>query len=132
MTTFKTRARAVDILGRQQIASLPTALSELFKNSHDAYATHARADFFRVSNLLAVTDDGNGMDRDPSTVHRELARCADISKTVWRFGSGRRAGYGIASNVLRSARAHSTPQSRGKSLNSSQSCRSLIRAIRSA
>lgn len=62
MVGFRARARAVDLLGRQQIASLPTALSELFKNAHDAYATQARADFYRVHNLLAVTDDGIGMD----------------------------------------------------------------------
>ena len=51
------------MLGRQQIASLPTALSELFKNSYDAYATVAIADFFRSGNVLVVSDDGLGMDR---------------------------------------------------------------------
>ena len=35
---FRTRARTVDMLGRQQIAGIPTAISELFKNAHDAYA----------------------------------------------------------------------------------------------
>lgn len=64
MVGFRARARAVDLLGRQQIASLPTALSELFKNAHDAYATQARADFYQRQNLLAVTDDGIGMDRE--------------------------------------------------------------------
>jgi len=64
MTGFRARARAVDMLGRQQIANLPTALSELFKNSHDAYATRARADFHRNLNLLVVSDDGVGMDRE--------------------------------------------------------------------
>lgn len=64
MTAFKARARAVDMLGRQQIANLPTALSELFKNAHDAYATAATADFFRAQNVLVVSDDGVGMDRD--------------------------------------------------------------------
>lgn len=64
MTGFRARARAVDMLGRQQIANLPTALSELFKNSHDAYATKARADFHRSLNLLVVSDDGLGMDRE--------------------------------------------------------------------
>lgn len=64
MTRFRARARAVDMLGRQQIASLPTALSELFKNSYDAYATAAIADFFRSSNVLVVSDDGIGMDRE--------------------------------------------------------------------
>ena len=63
MTHFRARARAVDMLGRQQIASLPTALSELFKNSYDAYATVAIADFFRSGNVLVVSDDGLGMDR---------------------------------------------------------------------
>ncbi len=52
------------MLGRQQIANLPTAISELFKNAHDAYATRVRADFFRVHNLLVVSDDGVGMDRE--------------------------------------------------------------------
>lgn len=60
---FRTRARTVDMLGRQQIASLSTALSELFKNSHDAYATKATADLYRKDNLLVVSDDGVGMDR---------------------------------------------------------------------
>ena len=64
MNGFRARARAVDMLGRQQIANLPTALSELFKNSHDAYATKARADFHRNLNLLVVSDDGVGMDRE--------------------------------------------------------------------
>ena len=31
MAKFKTRARTVDMLGRQQIAGASTALSELFK-----------------------------------------------------------------------------------------------------
>ena len=32
------------MLGRQQIAGIPTAISELFKNAHDAYATRVEAD----------------------------------------------------------------------------------------
>ena len=69
MTRFRARARAVDMLGRQQIASLPTALSELFKNSYDAYATVAIADFFRSPNVLVVSDDGVGMDRETFEKH---------------------------------------------------------------
>ena len=69
MTRFRARARAVDMLGRQQIASLPTALSELFKNSYDAYATVAIADFFRSRNMLVVSDDGLGMDRETFEKH---------------------------------------------------------------
>lgn len=32
MTSFQARARTVDMLGRQQIAGVPTAISELFKS----------------------------------------------------------------------------------------------------
>ena len=62
MTGFRARARAVDMLGRQQIANLPTALSELFKNAHDAYATYVIADYHRKLDTLVVSDDGVGMD----------------------------------------------------------------------
>ena len=78
MTHFRARARAVDMLGRQQIASLPTALSELFKNSYDAYATVAIADFFRSRNVLVVSDDGVGMDRE--TFERHWLTIATESK----------------------------------------------------
>jgi signal transduction histidine kinase len=61
MARFRTRARAVDMLGRQQIAGIPTAISELFKNSHDAYADAAVADFFRGEQLFVLRDDGVGM-----------------------------------------------------------------------
>lgn len=45
MATFRTRARTVDMLGRQQIAGVPNAISELFKNAHDAYADHVEIDY---------------------------------------------------------------------------------------
>ena len=64
MAKFKTRARAVDMLGRQQIANVSTAISELFKNAHDAYAEHAEVDYFRSDNLLVIRDDGIGMTKD--------------------------------------------------------------------
>src|SRR5882757_4099063 len=61
MAHFRARARAVDMLGRQQIAGIPTAISELFKNAHDAYAQHAVADYFRREGLFVLRDDGIGM-----------------------------------------------------------------------
>lgn len=64
MAKFRTRARAVDMLGRQQIAGVSTAISELFKNAHDAYADHAEVDYFRPDNLLVVRDDGVGMTKE--------------------------------------------------------------------
>lgn len=61
MAKFRTSARTVDMLGRQQIAGIPTAISELFKNAHDAYATRVEADFYRPEQLLVLRDDGLGM-----------------------------------------------------------------------
>src|SRR6266436_2358966 len=63
MSKFKTRARAVDMLGRQQIAGVPTAISELFKNAHDAYATSVEVDLYREDRLIVIRDDGVGMSR---------------------------------------------------------------------
>ncbi len=64
MAKFKTRARAVDMLGRQQIANASTAISELFKNAYDAYAKHVEIDHFRSDGLLVIRDDGYGMTED--------------------------------------------------------------------
>lgn len=61
MANIKTKARALDMLGRQQIAGIPTALSELFKNAHDAYADYVEVDYIRKSNLLILRDNGLGM-----------------------------------------------------------------------
>lgn len=61
MATFKTRARALDLLGRQQIAGIPTAINELFKNAHDAYADNVEIDYFRNENLFVLRDNGLGM-----------------------------------------------------------------------
>ena len=58
-----TRARTIDMLGRQQIAGIPTAISELFKNAHDAYADFVEIDFFRSDRLFVLRDDGMGMTR---------------------------------------------------------------------
>src|ERR1051325_1390917 len=64
MANFRARARAVDMLGRQQIAGIPTAISELFKNAHDAYANEAVADYFRRERLFVLRDDGIGMSEE--------------------------------------------------------------------
>jgi signal transduction histidine kinase len=52
------------MLGRQQIAGIPTAISEIFKNAHDAYADHVEADYFRSEDLFVIRDDGIGMTED--------------------------------------------------------------------
>ena len=58
---FHVRARTVDLLGRQQIAGIPTAISELLKNAHDAYAQTAEVDYYRDDGLFVIRDDGLGM-----------------------------------------------------------------------
>ncbi|MFG9476023.1 ATP-binding protein [Pseudomonas aeruginosa] len=52
------------MLGRQQIAGIPTAIHELFKNAHDAYAERVEVDYFRRRNILVLRDDGYGMTRE--------------------------------------------------------------------
>ncbi|MBU0697926.1 MAG: ATP-binding protein, partial [Proteobacteria bacterium] len=61
MAKFKTRARTVDMLGRQQIAGIATAISELFKNAHDAYAENVEVDYFKSDALFVLRDNGYGM-----------------------------------------------------------------------
>ena len=61
MANFKTRARTLDLLGRQQIAGIPTAINELLKNAHDAYADNVDIDYFRLKKLFILRDDGVGM-----------------------------------------------------------------------
>lgn len=60
--SFKTRARTIDHLGRGQIADAPTAVSELWKNAWDAYATNVSLNIFDGATVVAaVFDDGVGM-----------------------------------------------------------------------
>lgn len=62
---FRTQARTVDHLGREQIADCPTAVSELWKNAWDAYASEVRLTVFAEPSPLAVVyDDGHGMSRE--------------------------------------------------------------------
>lgn len=63
MARMRVRARAVDMLGRQQIAGIPTAIHELFKNAHDAYADRVRVDYIHSLDLFVLRDNGIGMTR---------------------------------------------------------------------
>jgi signal transduction histidine kinase len=61
---FQTRARTLDHLGREQIADCPTAISELWKNSFDAYARSVYLDIYDGEQpVAALVDDGHGMNR---------------------------------------------------------------------
>ena len=61
MAKFRVRARTVDMLGRQQISNIPTAIHELFKNAHDAYAERVEVDYYRHDDAFILRDDGFGM-----------------------------------------------------------------------
>lgn len=64
---FRTKARAVDLLGKGQIADLPTAITELWKNGYDAYADNLKAELFKegynglTKSYFTISDDGKGM-----------------------------------------------------------------------
>ena len=64
---FRTKARAVDLLGKGQIADLPTAITELWKNGYDAYADNLKAELFKEgydglkTTYFIISDDGKGM-----------------------------------------------------------------------
>lgn len=63
--SFRASARTVDHLGKGQIADTPTAVSELWKNSYDAYATKvALHTFDGPYQCAAVFDNGCGMTLD--------------------------------------------------------------------
>lgn len=69
MAKIRTRARAVDMLGRQQIATIQNAIAELFKNAYDAYAPRAQVDYLKglgadKNGALLVRDNGFGMTLD--------------------------------------------------------------------
>lgn len=62
--SFQARARAVDHLGKEQIADCPTAISEIWKNSYDAYARQVSVDLFPGEpNIAVLSDDGHGMNK---------------------------------------------------------------------
>lgn len=60
--SFKAQARTIDHLGKGQIADAPTAVSELWKNSYDAYARDVALHLFDGETKCgAIIDNGCGM-----------------------------------------------------------------------
>jgi hypothetical protein len=70
MTTFRAKARAVELLGKGQIADLPTAITELWKNGYDAYAKNLSCSLYletykdNTAPIFLLSDDGFGMSED--------------------------------------------------------------------
>jgi len=97
---FRTKARAVDLLGKGQIADLPTAITELWKNGYDAYADNLTAEIYLKGYsdlrkpLFLITDDGKGMSRQDilerwlvlGTDSKSRAKLEEIEseETLWK------------------------------------------------
>ncbi len=70
MANFRTKARAIDLLGKNQIADLPTAITELWKNGYDAYGDYLDAKLYSSGykgleyDVFLLSDDGHGMNED--------------------------------------------------------------------
>lgn len=70
MAKFRAKARAVELLGKGQIADLPTAITELWKNGYDAYGDLLDAQLFfkgykdTESAFFVLGDDGIGMSKN--------------------------------------------------------------------
>ena len=70
MAIFRTKARAVELLGKGQIADLSTAISELWKNGYDAYASELGCDLYMPgypgidTPIFTLHDNGHGMTKD--------------------------------------------------------------------
>ncbi len=70
MANFRTKARAIDLLGKNQIADLPTAITELWKNGYDAYGDYLAARLYHggygdvQDDIFLISDDGRGMDEN--------------------------------------------------------------------
>ncbi len=67
MPKFRAKARAVELLGKGQIADLPTAITELWKNGYDAYAKNLLCRLYletykdNKKPIFLISDDGFGM-----------------------------------------------------------------------
>lgn len=85
-THFRSRARVIDLLGRQQIADTPTAIGELMKNALDAGARNFWADYRAGQDLLIMRDDGVGM-RESDVLDKWLVLATE-SKYISRAQDG--------------------------------------------
>ncbi len=74
---FTTRARVVDLLGREQIADAPTAMGEIFKNAMDAGASNVSVDYWPKQKCLIIGDDGLGMRTQEELLGKWLVLATD-------------------------------------------------------
>lgn len=106
MVQFRTKARAVELLGKGQIADLPTAISELWKNGYDAYADRLTCDLYMngykdiQAPIFVLSDTGTGMS-EKDILEKWIvlgtdskARGLDFLKQEERFGLEQRIPMG--------------------------------------
>ena len=129
---FTASARTVEMLGRQQIAGIPNAISELFKNAYDAYADRVVVDHYIPQRLMTLRDNGLGMTREDverrwlvlGTDSKAVGRSAGLAEvaeklglelrnTVGEKGIGRLAIAVIGPQVLLLSRAKRPDESHG-------------------
>lgn len=95
VAAFKTRARTVEHLGREQIADCPTAISELWKNAFDAYARNVELNIYGGEEpVAAIADDGHGMNRE-EFIRRWLVVGTESKATVDRTPTKDRNGLNV-------------------------------------
>ncbi len=104
----------MDHLGREQIADVPTAISELWKNSYDAYATAANLSLYDgASPVVAICDNGHGMNYEEFVdrwlvVGTESKLFSEETPEEDRFGQGLRPKQG-QKGIGRLSSAHLGP-----------------------
>lgn len=106
MANFRTKARAIDLLGKNQIADLPTAITELWKNGYDAYGDYLDCSLYMPgyrdvkTTIFTLSDDGCGMSQEDilgkwfvlgTDSKRSDNKTIDVSD---RFGKMERVSYG--------------------------------------
>lgn len=96
---FSARARVVDLLGRQQISDVPTALGELFKNAIDAAAQSVRLDYWPEYGCFSAADDGLGMRQQEDLLQRWMVLATDSKhgppSTAWTLHATKEQELGL-------------------------------------
>lgn len=112
MSSFTTKARTVELLGRKQIRDSVTAIAELMKNSYDADATTLRVEFNTMSQnpRVIIADTGVGMSKTDietkwlvlgtnSKTHRRNRKTASGRPLMGAKGIGRLAAAAVGQQV---------------------------------
>lgn len=98
LAQMQVRARAVDMLGRQQIAGVPSAIHELFKNAFDAFAQRVEVDVLRPQRMFLLRDNGIGMTKSDFldrwlTVGTESKLGIKVNVAPWLGDHGKRSRH---------------------------------------